>query len=106
TGEPLGRREIMQESARIARGQVTDLKSLRADEFDGLIFPGGMGAAVHLCTWSVDGSQCTVLPEVERVVREFHSAKKPICAICIAPVIVAKVLGSEGVTVTVGDSVE
>ena len=61
---------------------------------------------MNLSDWGKVGSKAKVLPEVERVIREFHAASKPIGAICIAPTLVAKVLGSEGVTVTIGDDPE
>jgi enhancing lycopene biosynthesis protein 2 len=102
----LGSRNVFEESGRIARGQVRDLRELRASDFEAVVFPGGYGAALHLCDWARRGSQATVLPDVQRVIREFHQAAKPIGAICIAPVIVAKVLGAEGVTVTIGKDLE
>ncbi|PIS12157.1 MAG: isoprenoid biosynthesis protein ElbB [Bdellovibrio sp. CG10_big_fil_rev_8_21_14_0_10_47_8] len=107
TGQPLAeKRNLMSESARITRSQIKDLKELRADDFDGLAFPGGFGAALHLSTWAKKGSQCTVLPEVEKTILDFHRQSKPIAAICIAPTLLAKVLGSKGVTLTIGNDVE
>ena len=85
-------RNVMQESARISRGQVTDLKDLKASDFDAIVFPGGYGAALHLCTWATDGSNCKVNPDAERVINEFYDAGKPIGALCIAPALIAKVL--------------
>lgn len=95
-------RNVLVESARIARGQIQEISKLKAKDFDGLIFPGGYGAALNLCTFGQKGADCTVNPEVERVIREFHAAKKPIGAICIAPSFVAKVLGPQGVQLTIG----
>ncbi len=97
---------ILAESARISRSQVQDLKELKAKDFDALAFPGGSGAALHLSNWASKGAKCEVHPEVARVIKEFHKASLPIGAICIAPVLIAKVLGSEGVAVTVGDDTE
>ncbi|HEX4924368.1 MAG TPA: isoprenoid biosynthesis glyoxalase ElbB [Bdellovibrionales bacterium] len=101
TGEE---RNVLQEAARIARGKIQNIRELTADAFDGLVMPGGFGAATNLCSWGSDGANAKVHPEVERVVRDFYQKQKPIAAICIAPAIVAKVLGSQGVTVTVGAS--
>ncbi|MFI4854949.1 MAG: isoprenoid biosynthesis glyoxalase ElbB [Phycisphaerales bacterium JB065] len=99
-------RQVLTESARIARGEIRDLAMLRADEFDALIFPGGFGAAKNLCTFAFDGAACTVQPEVERVFNDFHRSEKPIGMCCIAPVIAAKLLGTAsggpGCTVTIG----
>lgn len=100
------KRNVMIEAARIARGDIHDLKTLSAKNFDGLVFVGGFGAAKNLCNWAEKGAQCQVLPDVERVIKDFHKASKPIGALCISPVIVAKVLGSEKVTVTLGNDKE
>lgn len=97
------KRNVMTEAARIARGNIRDLKELKADDFDAIAFPGGFGAALHLCTWAKEGSDCTVDPEAKRVVNDFYMAEKPIAAICIAPALIAKVLGEEGVTLTIGN---
>ena len=71
-----------------------------------MIFPGGYGAALHLCDWAQKGSQAKVLPDVVRIIREFNEDSKPIGAICIAPALVAKVLGEKEVTVTIGNDKE
>lgn len=104
--EPGQTRNQMVEAARISRGEISDLATLNASDFDAVIFPGGFGAAKNLCDVFQKGPTCSVEPRVERVVQEFHSGKKPIGLICIAPVIAARVLGKNfggpGVTVTVG----
>jgi enhancing lycopene biosynthesis protein 2 len=103
TGETEEPRNVLYESARIARGQVEDLKLLNEEEFDAILFPGGFGAATNLCDWATKGADCTVLPEVEKAVESFYKKGKPIGAICIAPVIIAKVLGKHKITLTIGD---
>jgi enhancing lycopene biosynthesis protein 2 len=108
TGKPQQEsRSMLVEAARIARGEVSPLSQLNPAEFDAAVFPGGYGAAKNLCTFARDGENCTVHPEVERVVKAFHSAGKPIGMCCIAPVIGARVLGKArggpGVKVTIGD---
>jgi len=90
------KRNVLTESARIARGDIQALSSLNAEDFDCLILPGGFGAAKNLCTFAFDGANCTVNPEVERAIRAFHASSKPIGMCCIAPVIAAKVLGTAG----------
>lgn len=100
------KRNIMEESARITRSQIEDIKKLKADDFDALAFPGGFGAALHLCNWAEKGSKCEVLPAVATAVRDFHKQSKPIGAICIAPTILARVLGDEGVEITIGNDKE
>ncbi|XP_059825007.1 glutamine amidotransferase-like class 1 domain-containing protein 3, mitochondrial isoform X2 [Hypanus sabinus] len=71
-------RNVLVESARIARGQVLDLVRLRAEDHDAVIFPGGFGAAKNLSTFATDGKDCQVIPDVHRVLTEFHKAQKPI----------------------------
>lgn len=99
-------RNTLVESARITRGQITELSLLQPQEFDALIFPGGFGAAMHLSDWKDRGSQCKVLPDIVRVITEFHDQSKPIGAMCISPVLVAKILGDHEVTLTIGNDPE
>ncbi len=104
TQQPTGhKRNVLQESARIARGEVRPLEDLVAKDFDALAMPGGYGAALHLCDFAKQGSGGTIDPEVLRIVKEFHAARKPIAAICIAPTIMALAFGKQGVKVTIGD---
>lgn len=93
-------RNVMVEAARIARGDVKDLAEYQAGDFDALILPGGFGAAKNLCTFAVDGAGSTVNEQVSRAILETKSAGKTIGAMCIAPVILAKLI--PGVTVTLG----
>jgi enhancing lycopene biosynthesis protein 2 len=104
-GEPVAgaSRGVLAESARIVRGQVKDLAHARAGDFDALVFPGGYGAAKNLCSYAVEGRKLHVHPEVARLVHEVHAARKPIGFICIAPVIGARLLGAEGVKLTIGN---
>jgi enhancing lycopene biosynthesis protein 2 len=96
------RRGVLAESARIVRGEIRDLTHASARELDAAVFPGGFGAAKNLCTYAVDGRAMRVNPEVERLVRELRAARKPIGFVCIAPVIAARLLGGEGVRLTIG----
>ena len=96
-------RNVRVESARIARGPVRDVAQVKAEELDALIFPGGFGAAKNLCTFAVAGADCDVDPGVAALVREVHAQGKPIAAVCIAPALLAKVLGSEGPNLTIGN---
>lgn len=100
-GEPASEsRNVLAESARIARGKVRPLSEYKAEDYSGLIFPGGFGAAKNLCTFAFDGASMTVDAEVERAVNATRQAGKPIGAMCIAPVILGKLMA--GVQVTVG----
>ena len=94
-------RNVLVEAARIARGKIKPLSQFNPAEYDALIFPGGFGAAANLCTFEADGANCTVNKDVEKAVTGMFKAQKPIGALCIAPVILGKIL--KGITVTVGD---
>lgn len=93
-------RNVLIESARIARGKIAALATFSPDSVDALVLPGGFGAAKNLCTYAFDGPDCKVQPDVAKAISAIHQAGKPIGALCIAPVIVAKVLGN--VTLTIG----
>ena len=95
-------RNVLTESARIARGNIRDIASVRADELDAIILPGGFGAALNLCDFAHKGEGCVVDPHTERLLVEMRRAKKPIGAMCIAPAILARVFGKDGVKLTIG----
>lgn len=88
-------RNVLVESARIARGNIKNIKDVNVGDIDALIIPGGFGAAKNLCDFAVKGTDCVVNPEVARLVKEIVQAKKPLAAVCIAPALISKVLGDE-----------
>jgi enhancing lycopene biosynthesis protein 2 len=88
-------RNVLIESARIARGQVKNIRDVTARELDALILPGGYGAAKNLSTFAFKGADCTVHGDVTRLVKQMHQAGKPIGAMCIAPAAVARIFGGE-----------
>jgi len=94
------KRNVLIESARIARGKISPLSVFDASNFDALLFPGGFGAAKNLSTVAFDGPNCSVNAEVESAINDMLHAKKPIGALCIAPAIIARVI--DGVKVTIG----
>jgi enhancing lycopene biosynthesis protein 2 len=95
------KRNVLVESARIARGKIKPLSQFRSADFDAIIFPGGFGAAKNLSTVAFDGANAKVNADVEAAVKAMHKAGKPIGALCIAPAIIARILGN--VEVTIGD---
>lgn len=106
TGETVAgaTRNVLEESARIARGKISDIADVTVNDFDALFLPGGFGAAKNLCDFAFKGPDCAVNPEVERLLKATVAAGKPLAAVCIAPALLAKVLGRElpGVQVTIG----
>ena len=95
-------RNVLVESARIARGKIKSLVEFNAAEFDALIFPGGFGAAKNLCTFATQGPDCTVDPATEKAVKAMAAAGKPMGALCISPALMARVFG-DGIDVTIGN---
>ncbi len=92
-------RNVLVESARIARGDIKPLSEFEGKDFDALIFPGGFGAAKNLSTVAFDGANATINPEVEQTVKQMVTLKKPIGALCISPAFIAKILKDVNVTI-------
>ena len=97
------KRNVLLESARIARGEIKDLKDVNATDLDGLIIPGGFGAAKNLSDFAVKGPDASVHPDVKRLLSEMVETKKPVGAICIAPATLTKALSSKNPEVTIGN---
>jgi len=93
------KRNVLAEAARIARGNVKKLTLFDPDEFDAVVIPGGFGVAKNLCTFAFDGPDCLVNPETETAIITAHEAGLPIGVLCIAPVLIAKVLGKGVLTI-------
>ena len=94
-------RNMLAEAARIARGKIKCLNEFYIDDFDAVIFPGGYGVAKNFFNYAFKGTKANVDPQIERVIKEIKAANKPIGALCIAPVLLAKVL--KNITVTIGN---
>jgi enhancing lycopene biosynthesis protein 2 len=93
------KRNVLIESARIARGKIKSLADFKVDDFDAILFPGGFGVAKNLCTFAFDGPDCKVNQDTEKAIKAMHKAGKPIAALCISPVVVAKILGDVDLTI-------
>ena len=98
-------RNVLVESARIARGNIKDMAEIRGEDLNALIIPGGLGASKNLSDFAMSGPECSVNPDVYRIVVEMILAKKPTGAICIAPAIMAKILAEQSLSgrLTVGN---
>ena len=100
-----GARNVLLESARIARGEILPLSELRVEEVDAVIFPGGFGAAKNLSTFAFEGVNCTINSDVKRIILDALNAGKPLGFMCIAPVLAAQATqGSKyQLTLTIGN---
>ncbi len=99
-------RNVMIESGRIMRGNVKPLTAVKVENFDALILPGGFGAAINLCNYGKVGRKCEIRNDVKNLIMSFVRAGKPVGAICIAPVVIAKAFDGSGIkaTLTIGNS--
>lgn len=102
TGEEMNEeRNVLIESARIARGQISPLSTFDAKDFDALLIPGGFGAAKNLSDFAFKGAEAGVYIEVKEAIQGMHELGKPIGALCIAPALIAATL--DNVDLTIGD---
>ncbi len=100
TGDEMNeKRNVLIEAARIARGNIKPLSEFKESDFDALLMPGGFGVAKNLCTFAFEGAECKINKDVEQAITSVHKAGKPIGALCISPVIVAKILGDVELTI-------
>ncbi|BBO73386.1 glyoxalase [Desulfosarcina widdelii] len=99
------KRNVLVESARIARGEIQDIAEIHATDIDALIIPGGFGAAKNLSDFAVKGPDAKVHPEVLRLLKEMMDTAKPIGAICIAPATLTRALADRSPKVTIGNDV-
>ncbi|RBL71020.1 isoprenoid biosynthesis protein ElbB [Pseudomonas sp. MWU13-2625] len=106
TGEEMPEtRNVLVESARIARGNIKDIREANVEDFDALIVPGGFGAAKNLSNFAVEGASCSVQPQVLELAEAFAEAGKPVGLMCISPALAAKIYGP-GVTCTIGNDTD
>lgn len=83
-------RNMMVEASRIARGEITDINNVDPADIDGLVIPGGFGSAKNFTSWAFDGPEGRVLPEVKLLLVNLVNVGKPIAALCVSPVVLAK----------------
>lgn len=107
TGEEMNEsRNMLVEAARIARGNVKDIDSLSINEIDALVIPGGFGSAKNLTNWAFEGPTGIIHPSVKKLILDIVNTKKPLVALCVSPVVVAKALEGSGIhsTLTIGST--
>jgi enhancing lycopene biosynthesis protein 2 len=101
--ESAEKRNVLVESARIARGNIQDVATVKVSDLDALILPGGFGAVKNLSDFALKGPDAVVQPDVLRLIHEMAAAKKPIGAICIAPATLTKAIADKQPEVTIGN---
>lgn len=99
---PQESRNMLTEAARIARGDIKSLDEMPVADFDALVIPGGFGVAKNLCNFASKGSHGEARADVKEIIENFHGARKPIAAICIAPALVAIALPDANLELTLG----
>lgn len=97
-------RNMLEEAARIARGKVMPLDAKAITKFDALMIPGGTGLAFSFFDYAERGGNCGIRDDVKHSILAMLKAKKPIGAICIAPMIVARALKNSDLSVTLGST--
>jgi enhancing lycopene biosynthesis protein 2 len=108
TGDPASGevRNVLVESARISRGQIKPFSQLQAEDFDGVVLPGGYGAAKNLCTLAFDGEKYKANEALSTLLQSFHAAGKALGFMCIAPAVAAAALGSANPSLTIGNDAD
>jgi len=105
TGEEMNEsRNMLTESARIARGDIKNINDVDPGDLDALVIPGGFGNAKNFTNWAFNGPEGTILPEVKLLIVNLVNIGKPIAALCVSPVVVAKALEGSDIhpNVTIG----
>lgn len=98
-------RNVLVESARIARGDIIDIAKANVNDYDAAIYPGGFGAVSNNSTFALDGENCNVQKDVLTFGQAMAKAGKPQGFLCIAPTIISKMYGL-GIRQTIGDDKE
>ncbi len=100
--EHIDSRHVMEESSRLSRGEISDVATLDANDFDALIVPGGFGAAKNLSNFALDSAMFEINPHVLKACKSFKKATKPTGFMCISPVMLPAIYG-KGVKCTIGN---
>jgi len=95
-------RNVLVESARIARGKIRPLSQADAGQLDALIVPGGFGAVKNLSSFASEGAECWIDKDLAKLTQQMYKANKPIGFMCIAPALLPKLLDQQ-VRLTIGN---
>lgn len=93
TGEEMNEsRNVLIESARIARGNIQAVSATAVNELDALVIPGGFGTAKNHTKWAFEGPEGEINSAVKSLITQVVSAQKPLVGLCMAPTTIAKAL--------------
>ncbi len=109
TGEEMNEeRNMLVESARIARGNIKEISEIDPSDIDALIIPGGFGSAKNFTSWAFNGPDGEILPEVKLLLVNLINIGKPIAALCVSPVVLAKAMEDSSIQpkMTIGTNTE
>ena len=93
TGETMPEeRNMLVEAARIARGNIQEISSIIPADLDALVLPGGFGNAKNFTNWAIEGASGSIHPKIKLLLVNMVNSGKPIVALCVSPIVVAKAL--------------
>ena len=106
--EMSGPRNMMVEAARISRGAIREISTIIPAEIDALVIPGGFGSAKNFSSWAFDGPDGTIHPKVKLLLVNLINIGKPIAALCVSPILIAKALEDSHIypKLTLGTTIE
>jgi len=82
-------RNMLQEAARIARGNIREISTVVPADIDALVIPGGFGSAKNFSSWAFNGPEALIRPDVKLLLVNLYNVGKPIVALCVSPVLLA-----------------
>ncbi len=98
-------RNILIESARIARGAIESLEKLNVANYEAIVLAGGFGAVKNFTNFLEEGSNACLKTDIGRVLTEALTQRKALVGICAAPLMLAmavKQSGNKGQQITFG----
>lgn len=99
-------RNMLEEAARIARGQIREIRTVVPADLDALVIPGGFGSAKNFSSWAFEGPNGQIRPDVKLLLVNMYNVGKPIVALCVSPVLLALAFGDMaiGQQLTIGST--
>lgn len=109
TGQEISEtRNMLVEAARIARGEIREISTIVPADLDALVIPGGFGSAKNFTKWAFNGPEGDIDSKVKLLIVNMVNVGKPIAALCVSPVVVAKALEGSSIhaSMTIGSNDE